>query len=195
MAIIDKYSFEEIQEKCLKSFSYRQFAEQLGYSPNGGGGIKQVKEIINKYNLDISHFKGQKWNKDIVDMTVFQYNKSVRSEVLIRALTLLRGWSCEKCHRIEWEGQRIPLCVHHVDGNHINNELDNLQVLCPNCHAQTDNYCGRKKRNIISEEEFVKALKTTSSIRQALQKIGINYSSKYYYDKAYYLIDKYHITK
>lgn len=194
MNILNRFTLEEIKQFCKESYSYRQFAMRLGYSENS---IDSVKQIIDKYNLDINHFKGQGWNKDVVHMSLFQYNKAVKSEVMIRALTLLRGWKCENCGRTEWEGQKIPLCVHHLDGNHINNQIENLQILCPNCHAQTDNYCGRNKTNRppISEEKFVEALRSTPSIRQALQKLGINYAARYYYDKAHYLIDKYQIVQ
>lgn len=132
-----------------------------------------------------------------IDFSMFQYNKACRSEKILKALTTLRGWKCEKCGRTEWEGQKIPLCIHHIDGNHINNQIENLQVLCPNCHAQTDNYCGRNKnkRSPITDEQFVIALRQTTSIRQALQKLGINYAAKYYYDKAHELIEKYDIVQ
>ena len=40
----------------------------------------------------------------------------------------------------EWLGNPIKLHLHHIDGNHLNNELSNLQLLCPNCHSFTDNY-------------------------------------------------------
>lgn len=43
----------------------------------------------------------------------------------------------------EWMGKPIPLELHHKDGNHYNNDLSNLEILCPNCHAQTDNYSRR----------------------------------------------------
>ena len=55
----------------------------------------------------------------------------------------IKKYECEKCHNTEWNGQAIPLQIHHIDGNHFNNSLDNLQLLCPNCHAQTDNVCGK----------------------------------------------------
>lgn len=190
------YTKEELQEICDKCVSYRQLALALGYSENS---IDSIKKIIREYNLDTNHFKGQGWNKNNVDMSIFQYNKSSKSDTLIRALTILRGWRCEKCGRTEWEGQKIPLCVHHIDGNHINNVIDNLQILCPNCHAQTDNYCGknkgRNKHPPLTDEQFLDALKNTTSIRQALQRVGINYAAKYYYDKAHELIDKYGIVQ
>lgn len=132
-----------------------------------------------------------------IDFSIFQYNKACKSEKMLKALTTLRDWKCEKCGRTEWEGQKIPLCIHHIDGNHINNQIENLQVLCPNCHAQTDNYCGRNKnkRSPITDEQFIIALRQTTSIRQALQKLGINYAAKYYYDKAHELIEKYDIVQ
>lgn len=194
MDILQKFTLDEIKAICAKSQSYRQFALQLGYSENS---TDSVKKLIDEYQLDVSHFKGQGWSKDSVDMSIFQYNKSCKSDTMIRALTILRGWKCEKCGRTEWEGQQIPLCVHHIDGNHINNQIENLQVLCPNCHAQTDNYCGRnkKKRPPITDEQFVEALRQTTSIRQALQKLGINYAAKYYYEKAHKLIEENNIIQ
>jgi Zn finger protein HypA/HybF involved in hydrogenase expression len=36
------------------------------------------------------------------------------------------------------------LQVHHKDGDHFNNELENLQLICPNCHSQTNSYAGKK---------------------------------------------------
>ena len=194
MDILQKFTLNEIKAICAKSQSYRQFALQLGYSENS---TDSVKKLIDEYQLDISHFKGQGWSKDSVDMSIFQYNKSCKSDTMIRALTILRGWKCEKCGRTEWEGQRIPLCVHHIDGNHINNQIENLQILCPNCHAQTENYCGRNKnkRPPITDEQFVTALRQTTSIRQALQKLGINYAAKYYYEKAHKLIEENNIIQ
>ena len=50
---------------------------------------------------------------------------------------------CEKCGLSEWLNQPIPLEVHHKDGNRFNNTIDNFELLCPNCHAQTDSYRGK----------------------------------------------------
>lgn len=47
---------------------------------------------------------------------------------------------CEICGLSEWMGKPIPLELHHRDFNHYNNELDNLQILCSNCHMQAHNY-------------------------------------------------------
>ena len=42
---------------------------------------------------------------------------------------------CEKCGVSEWFGRKLPLELHHKDGNHHNNRLENLEILCPNCHS------------------------------------------------------------
>ena len=51
---------------------------------------------------------------------------------------------CESCGLNEWLGTKITLELHHVDGNRYNNKLDNLQILCPNCHSMTPNHSMRK---------------------------------------------------
>lgn len=52
---------------------------------------------------------------------------------------------CECCGLSEWMGKPIPLELHHKDFNHYNNSLDNLQILCANCHMQAHNYCNTIK--------------------------------------------------
>ena len=47
---------------------------------------------------------------------------------------------CECCGLSEWNGLPIPLELHHIDGNRNNHKLENLKILCSNCHAQTDTF-------------------------------------------------------
>lgn len=52
---------------------------------------------------------------------------------------------CIRCGQLpEHNGLPLTLQIHHLDGNNKNNALDNIEILCPNCHTQTENY-GRKK--------------------------------------------------
>ncbi|HEX3392769.1 MAG TPA: hypothetical protein VHS55_09410 [Solirubrobacteraceae bacterium] len=53
---------------------------------------------------------------------------------------------CESCGLSEWRGCPIPLALHHVNGERHDNRLENLQILCANCHGQTDNWAGRNPR-------------------------------------------------
>jgi hypothetical protein len=56
-----------------------------------------------------------------------------------------REHRCVICGYSEWTGQPIPLEVDHADGNPDNNTEENLRLLCPNCHAQTETYKGKGK--------------------------------------------------
>lgn len=60
---------------------------------------------------------------------------------------------CESCELTEWLGQQIPLELHHVDGDRANNALGNLSLLCPNCHALTDNYRAKNIKNLSARME------------------------------------------
>lgn len=51
-----------------------------------------------------------------------------------------RKYECEKCGIKQWNGIDLVIEVHHKDGNGENNLLENLELLCPNCHSQTDNF-------------------------------------------------------
>ena len=64
-----------------------------------------------------------------------------------RYLLETTGHKCNKCDNTEWNGQPIPIELEHIDGNSDNNNLDNVELLCPNCHAQTPTYKGKNKGN------------------------------------------------
>jgi len=52
---------------------------------------------------------------------------------------------CERCGLREWRGARLNMALHHVNGDGDDNRLENLELLCPNCHSQTENFAGRKR--------------------------------------------------
>lgn len=56
----------------------------------------------------------------------------------------LKEAKCENCGITHWLGNPTPLELHHIDGNTKNNDLENIKILCPNCHTLTDNYRGKK---------------------------------------------------
>ncbi|WP_425553192.1 HNH endonuclease [Hymenobacter algoricola] len=52
---------------------------------------------------------------------------------------------CERCNLQHWQGAPVPLELHHLNGVNNDHRIDNLQLLCPNCHAQTSTYRGKNQ--------------------------------------------------
>lgn len=50
---------------------------------------------------------------------------------------------CERCGLTEWRGEPLSMALHHLNGDGLDNRIENLQLLCPNCHSQTENFAGR----------------------------------------------------
>ena len=94
---------------------------------------------------------------------------------------------CSQCNITEWNGQILTMQLDHIDGNNSNNQVQNLRLLCPNCHSLTPTYCGKsintgKKK--VSDEQLLEAIKTSSNVRQALIAVGLtpkgaNYTRAY----------------
>jgi hypothetical protein len=168
----EMFSDEQLIDFVNSSYSFRSLAEKCGYAKSGGSGIAAVINMSIEKGFDTSHFSNTLREEDVKINDVFIYGYKSR-EVLKRNLVVLRGHSCECCGLQEWNGAKIPLQVHHVNGDCINNTLENLQLLCPNCHAQTDTYCRKNTKKSISDEELIEALRSNYNIRQALLSVGI----------------------
>lgn len=195
----ERFTRQEIEQFVKESYSYAQLATKIGYdnASKNGSAYRAIHQMINELNLDISHFKGQGWNKNNFDYSRFAYGKKIKSAQALNAIVALRGHQCESCGLTEWLDKPIPLEVHHLDGKELNSELENLILLCPNCHALTGNYRGRNINSgvlSITDEEFITALKNSPNIRQALISLGLTPKGGNYI-RANELIQKYQIEK
>lgn len=157
--IITKEQAEQIVKEV---FTVADFCRKVGWQPRGEN-YRVFYKYVKDYNLDISHFTGKKpnlGNKNnigISDEEYFKDNKLIKGSALMRRLInkVGREYKCECCGISEWNGKSITLQIHHKDGDHFNNLLENLQILCPNCHSQTKNYSGKgnKKSNLVYVRE------------------------------------------
>lgn len=162
-------SKERAEEICKQVYSVADFCRMVGWKPVGGN-YRIFYKYVKEYNLDISHFTGQKsnlGNKNNVGLPeerFFRKDKLIKSSDLMKKLLSIgREYRCENknCGISEWHGKAIKLQIHHIDGDHFNNELDNLQILCPNCHSQTDTYAGKKNKKGERTIKYVKPRKYT----------------------------------
>lgn len=151
-----RYSEQQLKDAIMNSRSYRQALINLGIASEGGN-YRVIHNAIEKYNIDISHFTKQSWAKDQKigpKRTLSEYlnnNFPITSHRLrLRLISEnIFEHKCSSCDLNTWKDRPIPLELDHIDGNHSNNNLDNLRLLCPNCHSLTDTFRGKnKKKNI-----------------------------------------------
>lgn len=146
----DKIFEEKVLKVLPESNSLNDVCHNLGLK-GVNWYYKKIKDIIKKYNIDISHFGTLKKTNvhsfaKLSDVEYFSAGTHRSGGNMLKRLIQdgHKEHKCEKCGRIEWEGHPIPLQVHHINGDHFDNRIENLQVLCSNCHSLTDTF-GKKK--------------------------------------------------
>jgi hypothetical protein len=150
-----KYKYTDLQliDAVYSSTSIRQVLSKLGLV-EAGGNYAIVKRRIHEMGLNISHLRGQGWKKGDKSPVVqakslteiLQKGSRYQSHKLKRRLFAegLKIPKCESCILTKWLGQQIALELDHINGDSTDNRIENLRILCPNCHALTGTYRGKK---------------------------------------------------
>ena len=148
-----KWNEQQLSNAIKTSTSYRQVLNKIGLR-QAGGNYQQIKKYIQEYEFDISHFTGKLWNKGLKGIgkpriplkDILVENSNYQSFKLKKRL-FIAGLKSEKCEECNWATRSIngylPLELDHINGNHMDNRLENLRVLCPNCHSLKPNHRGR----------------------------------------------------
>lgn len=156
-----RYQKEVLEAVVPECTSIAQVCESIGLVPIGSN-FKTVRKYINIHGIDISHFTGPRWNKgksfteetaiipleDILKKGVNYNSFRLRNRLVSAGL---KQNVCEICGK---SGDEYTLELHHIDGNHFNNELSNLQVVCLQCHHDTPNYKKPKSKPYELPEEL-----------------------------------------
>jgi len=154
MKAFKQYTVEDIKIAVKESISIAEVLKKLKLKAAGGNYLT-FQNWVKKYNIDTSHFLGRGYLKNKTHKYKFRkledilvYGRCEPSNRLKKRLIQegYKEFKCEKCFLSSWNDQDISLELHHKDGDRWNNQLSNLEILCPNCHAQTDNYRTKKKK-------------------------------------------------
>ncbi len=150
------WSEKELREAVSSSRSYGQILVRLGLRP-AGANYQQITKYIKEYNLDTAHLLGRGWKKGGKFPNVFKIplEKILIEESDYQSFKLknrlfsanLKPRHCEMCGWAQTtQDGYLPLELDHINGNHRDNRLVNLRILCPNCHSLQPTHRGRKQR-------------------------------------------------
>lgn len=149
-----KLELENVKEYVRTSINLSEVLNKLGI-PRQGNNSKTLRKYLDDNKIDYSHFTGRartyKIKKEVSLNDIFSNKYSYNNRSLKNRLLKAgyKKYECEECGISKWLGKEIVLQLHHKDGNNKNNSLENLKLLCPNCHSLTENFCGNKNKNII----------------------------------------------
>jgi hypothetical protein len=149
-----KYTKELLEENVKDCYSFAELCRRLGLIPEGSNP-KTLKKKMNEFNIDYSHFTGQRWNENpsnpiyrgkyLPNLCEHSSLSSANAKELVYRLGLKKN-KCEKCGLSEWQGEPLTCELHHINGDTTDNRIENLIILCPNCHSQTDNFRSRNRK-------------------------------------------------
>jgi hypothetical protein len=140
-------SKKELDDVVKKSYSFVDVINNLNKTVSGAV-YKQIKRYIEYYKIDTSHFNPYKNNggkkKEIPLSELLKVNIKTNNPDLKEKLykSGLKKRICEKCGQNEyWNGEKISLILDHINGNHSDNRLENLRIVCPNCNSTLPTHC------------------------------------------------------
>lgn len=142
------------------------------------GKRKSQKQIYIDLSQDKKDLMNWSKNKIINKFEDIFCINNFSSGYVKKALLLLgiREYKCEICSISEWNEKSIILELDHINGDRKNNNLDNIRLLCPNCHSQTNTFRGKNINTgkiKVTDIDLLNAINTTNSIRQALIKVDL----------------------
>ena len=150
---IDK---EALQSLFDNSTSVSMVLGSFGFIPQRKDSRKLINQLIVSMNIDLTKMhqnlqdKVKAANSNTHQIRTFAFNRGhfIQGHRLIQNLKKSGHYmKCSECPITDtYNGKPISLQVHHIDGDNTNNTLENLALLCPNCHSQTDSYCGKKNK-------------------------------------------------
>lgn len=171
MAIIDNFTQEELAQIVAESFSYREVLLKLGYRTAGGSNHLTLKDRIEKYNITTSHFTSNGHQiKRTEDNVLCEH--STASQATLRRWMIKGNYIDYKCSICGlqglWQGKPLNLQLDHVNGNNSDNRISNLRWLCPNCHSQTETFCGKQTQKNHATKDGIQIIPKSEKVKYCI---------------------------
>lgn len=144
---------EELQEIVKESVTWAEVMRKLGYTANRGNSYKKFKKYILNLGIDTSHFRGKahgtsstpKYTLEEILVKDTPYINMTKLKARVLKAGLL-DYKCSICGISTWQNKPLTLQLDHINGDNRDNRIENLRLLCPNCHSQTGTFCKKNKK-------------------------------------------------
>lgn len=138
--------------------------------------FKRCAERLGVYKTNMSKKGVESLLPEDILIKIQKSNKKIRGKRIKQVLFTLgiKEEKCEKCGLMYWNGQPLSLELHHKDGNPYNNSLENFEILCPNCHSQTENFRGRITKQEKKEMMWIETNTQSKTKNKSIPKISPN---------------------
>lgn len=158
MALIDNFSKEEIIRIVKQSTTYLECLQKMGYNSNSGSATNRLRQVIQEYDIDISHFH-QKFPIKRTEENIFVENSTATQKVLRRWYQKgnYTPYKCSICGQEPfWNGKPLIMILDHINGHNHDDRLENLRWVCPNCNYQLDTTNGKNQTRKEHKENYCK---------------------------------------
>lgn len=139
---------EELEQLVKTSNSFSDILRKQNKSISGTA-VKILKDKLDSYEISYLFLNEKEIGKQIPLEEILVENRNYNSNTLKKRLieSGLKEDRCELCGcSNEWNGKPIILQLDHINGNHSDNRLDNLRIVCPNCHSQTETFSNKRAK-------------------------------------------------
>lgn len=195
-------AIDKLIENADKCVNMLDLCHKLGIEHVGGEDYKEVRNLAKELGIELkfsykrdTYFHQKK--KPIEEILV--ENSDYKDATKLKKRLIKEGIKENKCENpecgiSEWHGKPISLQIHHINGVHNDNRLENIMLLCPNCHSQTDTYAGKNsnreknttllksnsntdencKRNIPCKNDLIISFVELKSFKKVGEKYGVS---------------------
>jgi hypothetical protein len=138
-----RYDWTEVQHYYDEGHSVTECQERFGFARETWNAARRRGDVVARPHatpieqlLVVKQEPGGRWN--------------LKRRLIADGLKEPR---CERCGIDAWLGEPLTLALHHINGDNRDDRLENLTLLCPNCHSQTENFAGRNRRTYVVDAE------------------------------------------